>query len=161
DEELRVALVNPAAERLFGDRRGVPAGEDFRALLGDEARARLIESVAELSHTGTASLWIAGGLRAKSVRGRVFHAEATLSRYEVDGRRWLTLILRDVEDRLAAEEKIRSLVRETELLRSELRTLQPFEPIVGTSKALMSALQQVSSVAPTDTTVLLLGETGT
>jgi transcriptional regulator with GAF, ATPase, and Fis domain len=52
-------------------------------------------------------------------------------------------------------------VRETEFLRAELRSLQTFEPILGSSKALLSSLHHVGDVAPTDTTVLLLGETGT
>jgi transcriptional regulator with GAF, ATPase, and Fis domain len=36
-----------------------------------------------------------------------------------------------------------------------------FEEIIGTSAALKAALQQVERVAPTDSTVLILGETGT
>src|SRR6202040_3876004 len=36
-----------------------------------------------------------------------------------------------------------------------------FEEIVGTSAALRRVLQQVETVAPTDSTVLIYGETGT
>jgi formate hydrogenlyase transcriptional activator len=36
-----------------------------------------------------------------------------------------------------------------------------FEEIVGSSNALRQVLAQVSKVAPSDTTVLILGETGT
>ena len=37
----------------------------------------------------------------------------------------------------------------------------PFEEIIGGSRSLRRSLDQVSAVAPTDTTVLILGETGT
>jgi formate hydrogenlyase transcriptional activator len=53
------------------------------------------------------------------------------------------------------------LAEERLYLESEIRTGQSFEHIVGDSPALRQTLQQVDIVAPTDSTVLLLGETGT
>src|SRR3989475_893419 len=46
-------------------------------------------------------------------------------------------------------------------LESEIRTEHHFEEIVGGSRPLRDALQQVEIVAQTDSTVLVLGETGT
>ncbi|MDR3735949.1 MAG: sigma 54-interacting transcriptional regulator, partial [Acidobacteriaceae bacterium] len=46
-------------------------------------------------------------------------------------------------------------------LESEIQSEYNFEDIVGSSSALRKALEQVSIVAPTDSTVLLVGETGT
>src|SRR6266566_8575151 len=46
-------------------------------------------------------------------------------------------------------------------LESEIRAEQPFGEIVGESRLLRDVLQQVETVAPTDATVLVLGETGT
>jgi formate hydrogenlyase transcriptional activator len=53
------------------------------------------------------------------------------------------------------------LVREQIYLREEIERTSMFEEIVGSSDALRRALGQVSKVAPTDSTVLILGETGT
>ena len=53
------------------------------------------------------------------------------------------------------------LAEERLYLESEIRTEHPFEEIVGDSRALRQALQQVEVVASTDSTVLILGETGT
>jgi formate hydrogenlyase transcriptional activator len=53
------------------------------------------------------------------------------------------------------------LAEERLYLESEIRTELTFEHIVGESRALRQTLQQVEIVAPTDSTVLLLGETGT
>src|SRR5205807_2303896 len=53
------------------------------------------------------------------------------------------------------------LAEERLYLESEIRNEQSFEHIIGDSPALRRTLQQVEIVAPTDSTVLLLGETGT
>jgi len=163
DDQLAIALMNPAAERAFGCERGAVIGRNFSELLAPDSRASLVDCTAELlgREQQSASLWIPGGLRVATERGRSFHAEATLSQYSADQRHWFTLILRDVEERLAAERRIESLLSETESLREELRALGVFAPILGSSRVLLAALREVESVAATDTTVLLLGETGT
>jgi formate hydrogenlyase transcriptional activator len=53
------------------------------------------------------------------------------------------------------------LTHEKLYLQDEIRTELNFEEIVGKSAALRSVLQQVATVAPTDSTVLIYGETGT
>jgi formate hydrogenlyase transcriptional activator len=53
------------------------------------------------------------------------------------------------------------LEKENIYLQEELRTEHNFEEIVGNSPALLKALHAVDQVAPTDSTVLIYGETGT
>src|SRR5262249_54955181 len=53
------------------------------------------------------------------------------------------------------------LTEEKLYLQEEIRTEYNFEEIIGESHALKKILQQVQTVAPTDSTVLILGETGT
>src|SRR5262245_15051410 len=160
DDGLRVTRVNPAAAKLFG---GAAAGTDFRRFLAPESAARLGALVAELGARaeGERSLWIPGALGARHAGGTEFQAEATLSRFDVHRRVFYTLILRNVNERLEAERRIRSLTVETEYLREELAALGGFDDIVGTSEALRGVLQAVKQVAATDATVLVLGETGT
>jgi len=64
----------------------------------------------------------------------------------------------DIEDRKQAEERMRN---ETVALREEIVRSSMFEEIVGSSDALRKVLEQVARVAPTDSTVLIQGETGT
>jgi PAS domain S-box-containing protein len=64
----------------------------------------------------------------------------------------------DIEDRKQAEDKLR---QENVALREEINKASMFEEIVGTSPALKSVLSRISKVAPTDSTVLITGETGT
>jgi formate hydrogenlyase transcriptional activator len=64
----------------------------------------------------------------------------------------------DIEDRKRAEERLRS---ENLALREEIDRASMFEEIVGSSDSLHTVLRQVAKVAPMDSTVLILGETGT
>ena len=53
------------------------------------------------------------------------------------------------------------LADEKQYLEAEIRSRANFGEIVGRSAALKQVLEQVETVAPTDSTVLILGETGT
>lgn len=64
----------------------------------------------------------------------------------------------DIEDRKWEEERLR---RENLMLREDIDVSSMYEEIVGDSPALKAALNLVSVVAPTDSSVLILGETGT
>lgn len=64
----------------------------------------------------------------------------------------------DIDDRKRAEERTH---KENLALREEINSTSMFEEIVGSSKAIRNVLMQVAKVAPSDSTVLVLGETGT
>jgi formate hydrogenlyase transcriptional activator len=64
----------------------------------------------------------------------------------------------DIEDRKQAEEKLQ---QENAALRDEINQTSMFDEIVGTSPALTSVLSRISKVAPSDSTVIITGETGT
>jgi PAS domain S-box-containing protein len=64
----------------------------------------------------------------------------------------------DIEDRKVAEQRLQN---ENVALREEVDRVSMFEEIVGASTALSRILARVAKVAPTDSTVLITGETGT
>src|SRR3984893_5571418 len=64
----------------------------------------------------------------------------------------------DIEDRKQAEDLMRN---EAVALREQIDRDSMFEDIVGSSEALRRVLRQVAKVAASDSTVLILGETGT
>jgi PAS domain S-box-containing protein len=64
----------------------------------------------------------------------------------------------DIEDRKRDEDRLQ---RENSALREELNQASKFEEIVGSSEPLRKVLFQISKVAPSDSTVLILGQTGT
>src|SRR5713101_7305367 len=64
----------------------------------------------------------------------------------------------DIDDRVKAEDRTRN---ENLALREQIDRDSMFEDIVGSSESLRKVLRQVTKVAPSDSTVLILGETGT
>src|ERR1700694_1974713 len=64
----------------------------------------------------------------------------------------------DIDDRVKAEERTRN---ENQALREQIDRDSMFEDIVGSSEVLRKVLGQVGKVAHSDSTVLILGETGT
>jgi formate hydrogenlyase transcriptional activator len=71
--------------------------------------------------------------------------------------RWYTTGT-DIEERKRAEDRTNN---ENVALREEIDDASMFEEIVGSSDAIRQVLGQVAKVAPTDSTVLISGETGT
>ena len=80
--------------------------------------------------------------------------------------------VQDVSERVEAEQELKSalaeigklrdqLQAENLFLKEEVRAAKGFETIIGDSQPLKSALVAAGRVAPTDVTVLILGETGT
>jgi formate hydrogenlyase transcriptional activator len=64
----------------------------------------------------------------------------------------------DIDDRKRAEERTR---QENAALREQIDQVFMFEEIVGSSPALKTVLSRIVKVAPSDSTVLITGETGT
>jgi formate hydrogenlyase transcriptional activator len=71
--------------------------------------------------------------------------------------RWVIPAI-DIDDRKRSEERLQ---HENVALREEIDKASMFEEIVGSSPALQTVLSSIVKVAPTDSTVLITGETGT
>jgi formate hydrogenlyase transcriptional activator len=96
-----------------------------------------------LRHDGTYRWFLGRGNPLKDEQGRIT--------------RWYNTAT-DIEDRKQAEEEIR---KENIALREELSKTSMFEEVIGTSSALQNVLALAAKVAPTDSSVLIAGETGT
>lgn len=83
--------------------------------------------------------------------GEVFINALARKKADVELRKSLETV-RELKDKLLVE---------AEFLRSEIRSCQGREEIVGQSEALSKVLTLAAQVAPTDTSVLICGETGT
>jgi transcriptional regulator with GAF, ATPase, and Fis domain len=79
-------------------------------------------------------------------------AAAELKRQRAEGQLQAALVqVKELQHKLEAENVY---------LQEEISKEHNFEEVVGNSRALIKVLQQVETVAPTDSTVLILGETG-
>jgi PAS domain S-box-containing protein len=67
----------------------------------------------------------------------------------------------DITDRVRAEADRARLQQQNLYLQDELKATHNFEELIGQSPALQAVLDKVRSVAPTDASVLITGETGT
>jgi PAS domain S-box-containing protein len=103
---------------------------------------------------------------------RWFHLQGIPQR-DAGGRivRWYQLVT-DIDDRKHAEERLKRAFEEIRrlkdrlhdeniALREQIDQAFMFEEIVGSSPALKSVISSIKKVAPTDSTVLITGETGT
>ncbi|MHC4943691.1 MAG: sigma 54-interacting transcriptional regulator [Planctomycetota bacterium] len=79
-------------------------------------------------------------------------------RAELEGKTYIIGTETDISDRKRLEEQLEA---ENLYLREEIKTVHEHEEIKGNSKAIREVLVQAEQVASTDSTVLILGETGT
>lgn len=174
----RPVLDFPSGKGLLGGSHSIaledtPAGEAFRS------RKTVCWQKADLQqfHSATADQLIAEGVKSGccvplmlpdrvlgtlnvgSTRPSAFSAADADLLTQVGGQMAIAL-----DNALAYQEITElkeKLEKENVYLREEIRTEANFEDIVGESRGLKHVLQQLEIVAPTDSTVLVLGETGT
>ena len=163
DDQLLVTRVNQSAVGLLGMTDAEVVGQPLVSFLAEPSQARLTEISLETLKlpAGKRSQWIAGGLQVITHEGSEVPVEATLSSFDISGKHYFTLIVRDVNERIEAEKRITSLTNETEYLKQQLDKLQSSTKIIGKSKSIQQVFQAITQVAQTDASVLILGETGT
>jgi PAS domain S-box-containing protein len=163
DARLTVVRVNPAAERLFGCTTEDLLGENLREFLPAESATRLDAFVKELDAQpeGNRQLWIPQSFLVQRWDKSTFPAEATISRFTNRGAVFHTVILRNIDDRLAAERRIELLSAEAEYLRDNVRDYAGMGEMLGSSIVMKELFESLQRVAATDATVLVTGETGT
>jgi PAS domain S-box-containing protein len=168
----QVAVFGPAGERLYANRIGLDyvglSLEEWRQAPGNgfsspsffhpDDRERAVRTYSDNARSGGSAYELELRLRKRDGTYRWFLVRFNPLRDE-QGQitRWYSA-LTDIEDRKRAEDRLRS---ENVALREEIDKASMFEEIVGTSPALKSVLSRISKVAPTDSTVLITGETGT
>ncbi|MBD3402691.1 PAS domain S-box protein [candidate division GN15 bacterium] len=158
-----ITRVNPAAEKLFGSVADDLVGRPLSGVIDTDSLEKLTGLCDELPRLprGEQYLWVPGGFTARRPDGQTFPAEASLSCFEAQRKRFFTLIIRNVNDRIEAERRIEHLTEEREYLREELRDARGFGEIIGESAPVLRMLSDIDQVAATTATVLILGETGT
>ena len=162
-EDLVITHVNRAAEKILQTAAAELIGHSLGEYLLPAASGRLVYMIRELARytEGHHAVWLPETLDAKRRDGTTLVAEASLSRYELRGQPFYALILRDIADRLEANERIQSLSEKADYLQREIDELHGFDEILGESRALRQVLAEVEQVAIGDTAVFITGETGT
>jgi formate hydrogenlyase transcriptional activator len=162
-----IAVYGPNRERLYANRVALEyAGLSISEWRQTEARGAFIhpdDREQELAYFGRAQSDSSACQLELRLRGGDGSYRWFLARYnsvrDKNGQilRWYVSCT-DIEDRKRAEVRLKE---ENVALREEIDRASMFEEIVGTSPALQTVLSRISKVAPTDSTVLITGETGT
>ena len=157
--ETIVSILQCVSDAVVSiDRSGVITNANTKALriLGNNAVGRALADMLDtraLDDVFTTGAAISGEVVSFGKHSLVLNAEPIRVHREVDG---VTVTLQQSKHILAAEQKIRSI-----MIDKGHRSDKTFDDIVGDSAVLRAAKELSGKYALSDSTVLLLGETGT
>jgi formate hydrogenlyase transcriptional activator len=163
-----VVVLNPDGQRIYVNRVALEyTGLSIEEMLTDNFRARIFhpEDMERLTQEARQSAFIKGlpFEIERRIRGKDGTYRWYLMRHnpvlDEQGRivRWYATGT-DIEDRKVSEQRLQN---ENVALREDVDRFSMFEEIVGSCEPMRQVLKQVTKVAPSDSTVLILGETGT
>jgi PAS domain S-box-containing protein len=159
DLDSRFIRANRTALRILGVRPDEVKGFRGLSLVPDtpEAKRRAREAFASIG-AGTDTSGVVLELRRQDNGKPVFIQ--WWSRPDPSGQYTRTMFV-DITERVLMEREQARLQAENIYLQEEIKSVHNFEEIIGASAGLLQVLEHVQRVAPTDTSVLICGETGT
>jgi len=162
DSEGRITEMNARVESMFGYARGELIGQPVDLLVPERFRQSHPSHRKDYASSARARPMGAGlELYGRRKDGSEFPADIMLGPVETAEGRVVLSVIRDLSEKREAEEALRRSELQKRYLEEELNTEAHFEEIIGESVGLKRVLKHVETVAATDVTVLILGETGT
>ena len=109
DDQQRVVVFNLAAEKVFGCATVDAIGSSIERFIPERFRGLHIEHIRNFGETGVTnrSMGTLGSLWAMRANGEEFPIEASISQSLVGGKKFFTVIIRDVTERQHAEAALR------------------------------------------------------
>ena len=162
NREGRITEANRRVESLFGYSRGELLGQSVEVLIPERFRHVHPKHRAEYdSQPRMRSMGVGLELYGLRKDGSEFPVDIMLGPAKTQNGRVILSDIRDLSERRRYEGALRRSEEEKRYLEQELSLEHQFGKIIGESAALRRVLEQLETVAGTDATVLLLGETGT
>jgi PAS domain S-box-containing protein len=155
DEQQAIVLFNSAAERMFGYGHEEMIGEPLGRLIPERYRESHVAHVKAFGATGVTSRRM-GGQRIVTGRrrnGEEFPIDASISQLVEGGEKFYTVILRDVSERLRAEEALRQSKEELRELAAAVSTTREEEQS-RIARELHDELAQAMSMLKMDVALL-------
>jgi len=162
NQEGKIAEVNAHVQEVFGYDRSELLGQPIEVLIPERFRIAHPGHRADYAARPHVRTMGAGlDLYGRRKDGSEFPVDIMLGPVAAPEGQMVLGVIRDLTQKREAEEALRRSEQENRYLEEELITTHQFDEIVGESSGLKRVLKQVEDVAPTDATVLILGETGT
>ncbi len=157
-----IAQVNGRAEQFFGYERNELLGQSVEILVPERFRQAHPGHREEYkTHPRVRPMGAGFELFGRRKDGSEFPVDITLGPVETGEGRAVMSIIRDLSEIKKTEEALLRAELEKLYLEEELLPEHKFEDIIGESRSLKKVLKEGETVAATDVTVLILGETGT
>ncbi len=162
DPDGLITEANARVGTLFGYSREELLGQSTETLVPDRFRSAHPKHREEFAKSARLRpMGIGLELYGKRKDGSEFPVDILLGPVDSANGKIVFVVVRDLSERKQFEEALRRAEEEKRYLQEELTTTHHFDEIVGEAAGLKRVLKQVETVAPTDATVLILGETGT
>ncbi|WP_350288080.1 sigma 54-interacting transcriptional regulator [uncultured Croceitalea sp.] len=161
NSKFKIILTNPSADILLENNDSLQRNVLF---FFDDTSADLIESLINSgleSEDKTINNYLPSIVKVIGSNEKETLNEGTISKYGEGEETFYTLILRNIDERLAAQDTISLLTNQKEYLADEIKELTSSYGIIAKDERMSSVLNLVKQVATTDATVLINGETGT
>lgn len=144
DERQNIVLFNKAAEKMFRCSSAEALGQPLGKLIPERHRHAHQKHVSDFGETNitSRSMQSLGKLHALRADGEEFPIEASISHAEVNGHKHYTAIIRDISDRLLAEEQLRIQGLHA---RSRLRLAHRLEQAASISDILNAVLDELQN----------------
>lgn len=162
DDKLNIQQVNESCQKFFNLKEKDLTGHSIGNLFHEESGSKLLNTVDFLraGREHAFSSWIQGHLICKVGEERSVPAEASISSYLCDEKRFFSLFLYNVNDKLAAQEQLARVSLEASMLREKL-TEYTLPGMIAECPAMKKVVELIHHVGPTKSSVLITGETGT
>jgi len=158
----KIEEVNAQVERFFGYARSELLGQTIEILIPERFRAAHPKHRRDYVARPRVRAMGAGlELSGQRKDGSAFPVDIMLGPMEGADGPLVLAVIRDLSQKKKDEEALRRVEQENIALRDEIDKTLMSEEIVCASPSLRAVLERVASVAPTDSTVLITGETGT
>jgi formate hydrogenlyase transcriptional activator len=162
DQRGSIVRANAQVEATFGYQRDEIVGQSVEMLMPERFHAIHPKHRANYDAKPHRRPMGAGlELFGRRKDGTEFPVDIMLGPVETENGPLVLTVIRDLTEKKKAEEALRRSEEEKRYLEEELITTHQFEEIIGNTRGLKRVLKEVETVAPTDSTVLVLGETGT
>jgi PAS domain S-box-containing protein len=114
DESQRIVLYNRAAETVFGWRADDVMGQPLEKLIPERFRPAHAQHIRRFATMGVTSRRMADGtvLHGQRASGAEFPIEASISQLDTDEGKLLTVIVRDISEKVRAQEELSAFAAE-------------------------------------------------